>query len=263
MPKETKRTGAPAQQAPQSTTQDWSQTGATGFESVQRADLGIPFLAIIQKGSPQVDKSHKDYATKRIEGAETGDIMNNVSNVVVASPGEPVQFVPCSFQKLWAEWKPRNSGGGMVRAHTSELVLSECTKNDKKQDVLPNGNIVYTTAYFYGIALIDGERVPCVIGMTSSQLKKSRQWLNMMMTMKMVKPGTQDKFTPPMFSHTYLLSTVAESNTEGNWFGWLIQLGQEVKDPVLIAESMDWCKRSMSTQKQLSNSPAEDHADKI
>ena len=257
MAKETKRPGVAPAQTP--TTHDWSQTEATGFENVNKEDLGIPFLTILQKGSPQVDKDHKDYATKGIEGAEVGDIINTVSNTVVASAGEELDFIPCSFQKLFQEWKPRNAGGGMVKSHQSAIILNECQRNEQGQDVLRNGNIVVTTGYFYGIALIDGERLPSIIGMSSTQLKKSKQWLNMMMTLKVAKPdGT--RYTPPMFSHTYKLSSTSEKNEKGSWRGWNIKVGTMVSDPVLIADAMGYAKRATTIQRGLNAPPAEEDA---
>jgi hypothetical protein len=35
--------------------------------------------------------------------------------------------------------------------------------------------------------------------------------------------GKNGLFTPPMFSQVYKLSTVAESNDKGKWFGWEIE----------------------------------------
>ena len=32
--------------------------------------------------------------------------------------------------------------------------------------------------------------------------------------------GTKGLFTPPSYSHVYLVKTVAESNDLGTWFGW-------------------------------------------
>lgn len=262
MAKETKKPGAVTQTATKPIAEyDWSQSSVQGFENVNQEDLGIPFLSIIQKGNPQVDRDHKDYATKKIEGAEVGDIINTIANVVIASAGEPLEFIPCTFQKLWMEWTPRNKGGGLVKTHQSSQILLDCQRNDFGQDVLPNGNLIVTTAYFYGIAIVDYERQTCVIGMSSTQLKKSKQWLNMMMALKLNRSdGT--KYTPPMFSHSYMLSSTPEKNEKGSWRGWLIQMGNVVKDPVLIADAVTYAKRATTMQRQIA-APADEHDDKL
>jgi hypothetical protein len=43
----------------------------------------------------------------------------------------------------------------------------------------------------------------------------------MMQSVKM--PGKNGLFTPPMYSQLYRLSTVAESNDKGKWFGWEVE----------------------------------------
>jgi hypothetical protein len=260
MAKETKKPGAVATPvtAQPTATYDYSAQGASGFENVQREDLGIPFLSILQKGSPQIDTDHEDHESKKIEGCEVGDIINTVSNTVICSAGEEMQFIPCSYQKLFMEWTPREKGGGLIKTHRDANILNECQRNEKGQDVLRNGNIIVTTAYFYGIAIIDGDKMPCVIGLTSTQLKKAKQWLNIATNVKLTSPAGV-KYTPPFYSHTYLLSTTAESNAKGNWRGWVIRLGNIVSDPVLIAESIDYSKRAGSIQKQITApNPAED-----
>jgi hypothetical protein len=255
-----KQTKTASAQAP---VHDWSQSAATGFENVKQEDLGIPFLMILQKGSPQIDRDHPDFETKQIDGSEVGDIINTVTNVVVASAGEPLEVVPCTYQRLYMEWTPREKGGGLVKTHRDANILNECQRNEQGQDVLRNGNLVVTTAYFYCIALIDGERQPVVLGLTSTQLKKAKQWLNMMITMKLAKAdGT--KYTPPAYSHTYKISSVAEHNEKGSWRGWKIELGTMVTDPVLIAESMDYAKRAANQVRAQLNAPAaEENDDKL
>lgn len=245
MAKETKKEG----QTPVPAGFDWSnQQGPTGFENVRPEDKGIPFLAILQKGSPQVDPAHPDYAKQKIENARAGDIFNSLSNMVVAPFGRnPLQFIPCSFEKLYMEWKPRESGGGMVKAHKSAEVLNECKRNEKGQDVLPGGNIVVTTAYFYGLVVADSDTYPAVVGMSSTQLSKSRRWLNLMTSIKL--DGHGGKFTPPSYSHIYHLTTIPESNNKGNWYGWNISVGGILTEPTLIAKAIETSKSSANGQR--------------
>jgi hypothetical protein len=67
----------------------------------------------------------------------------------------------------------------------------------------------------------NGVPEPALITMKSTQLKKSRKWNSMMQSVKM--SGKNGLFTPPMYSQMYMLTTVAESNDKGKWFGWEIQ----------------------------------------
>ena len=207
----------------------FEEDAGLGFESVEQSDLGIPFLNIAQALSPEVDEEHAKY----IEGCKPGMIFNSLTRQVLGGRGEPVLFVPCSFNKAWVEWAPRESGGGFIRQHLSADILAECQRNDKNQDVLESGNVIVTTAYIGGLIIDDeGETSPAVISFTSTQLKKARQWLSVMMSLKL--DGSQGRFTPPMYSHKYNLSTVPEENANGKWYGWKVEIVGLLEQPKVI-----------------------------
>lgn len=248
---------APAQKAPATTPgYDFSNDAGAGYENVRPDDLSIPFLVILQDGSPEVKKTHPDYPVKGIKGATAGHILNTLTKQIY-NPNielDRVEFVPCFYQKLFVEWKPRESGGGIVKSHPDDRLLQNSRKNDKGQDVLPNGNILTTTAYYFGFVLIDGESVRCVLGLSSTQLKKSRQWLSLATSIKF--DGPTGKYTPPLFAHKYSLSTVPENNEKGSWYGWKITMLGRMTDPVLIEEARTVAQQSQKGQMKLAP-PAE------
>jgi hypothetical protein len=236
---------------------DWSQAQVTGFEQTDSSDLGIPFLIILQKGNPEVDKANPQYAQKKIPGAEVGDIANTLSREVVYKyGGDPMIFIPCFHQKAYVEWRPRDTGGGIVNTHLDEGVLQGTKRNEKNQDVLPNGNIIVTTSYFFGIIPGSDDNKKAVISLTSTQLKKSRSWLNVMMNLKFT--GPRGRYTPPMFSHQYAISTDPESNAKGSWMGWKIELGDPVKTMTLIQESQEFAQQIAAGKQRLALPPAQE-----
>jgi hypothetical protein len=223
---------------------DFTDQEMMGFENVTPDDLGIPFLMIIQNNSPERDKT----STKFIKGCDQGMIINTISRQIVGGEGEAVMFIPCSYQKMYVEWRPRTSGGGFVASHKDAAILSKTHRDDMGKDVLDSGNIVVPTAYMFGLRIInedtmDFEKV--VISFTSTQLKKARQWLSTMMSIRLpAKAG--GLYTPPMFSTKYLLSTCNEKNEKGSWFGWKIERGATLKvceKPLMIC-AMDMVKAS-------------------
>jgi hypothetical protein len=64
--------------------------------------------------------------------------------------------------------------------------------------------------------------------MKATQLKISRKWNSMMMSIKL--QGKNGLFTPPTYSHIYNLKTVRMSNDKGQWFGWDVTKVGPVKD---------------------------------
>lgn len=249
--KETKKTAtAPEPQAP---SMDWSQYGATGFENVTSDDLGLPFLVILQSKSPEVDESSAEYETYKIVGAKAGTIINSLSKDILWNPRSempPVQFVPAYYRKLFVEWTPRNRGGGIVRSHSDPSILMETTRNDKNQDVLRNGNLIVTTGYFFGMYLTPEGPVKCVIGMSSTQLKKSKLWLNMATSLKVAGPGGS-RITPPLFSCKYNLTSIPESNEKGSWMGWKIESAGFIQTRELLDQASEFCKQIQVNQQRL------------
>jgi len=252
MVKPTKTPGAdPAKQ--QAAPIDWGQYQATGLEKVSTEDLGIPFLAIVQSGSPEFKKSHKDYKTKGIEDAQEGCIFNTVTRDLLHYPGrDALIFVPCAFEKAYNEWKLRedSGGGGFIRAHSNPAVLNECTRNDRNQDILPNGNQLVTTSVIFGKYSHEGRWEPAIISFVSTQLKKARGWLNMAMAIK------QNGKPLPLFSHKYAITTVPESNANGSWMGWHIEGAGQVTDTALIGDCAEVAKKIVSGARPLLGAPS-------
>lgn len=212
---------------------EWGNYAGQGHENVTQDDLGFPFLAIMQKGSPEVDEDNDKY----VEGLKVGDIIMTTTKKKYGDKTNPVSVVPVGYQKAYVEWTPREKGGGYVGTH-GRTIMTQTTKNDKGQDELENGNIIVTTGYFMVLVYDEDENdwVQAVIAMSSTQLKKSRQWLNVMASHKMDN-GKGGKFLLPMFSHKYNLTSVPESNDKGNWLGWHIEVDEILKEAALVGQA--------------------------
>lgn len=191
------------------------QGGASGFENVKPGDTAVPFIYILQALSPQVKRGHPQF----ISTAKDGFFFNNVTLEVLEPP---IVVIPCFYQKSFVEWMPRDSGGGFVKAHPDESILEGCKKNEKNLDVLPNGNHVIQTAYYFVLNVRkDGKCERSVLSFTRTQLKKSRRWLSQMMSLQLKVAG-KGTFRPPMFSHSYELDTILEQKDKFSWYGFRI-----------------------------------------
>ena len=196
------------------TTSAFEQFAGGGFSEVTTDDLAIPFIRVLAQLSPEVNKRDGKY----IQGAEAGMFLNTVLNK--AYNGEKgILVVPCHYSKRFLEWKPRNSGGGFVGSFSPEEAATMRTvKNDRNEDILPNGNLLVPTMQFFVLFVHDEGVQPSLISMTSTQLKKGRKWLSQMQAL--TAKGKNGSYTLPSFSSMYRLKTVAESNDKGDWFGW-------------------------------------------
>jgi len=183
----------------------------TGLEHVRAKDVLIPRLTILQGLSPQVKPQHALYD----ENARVGQIYD----VALSQIFKEVHILPLHFVTQWLEWAPRASGKGLVAIYEEQPDPSTYTVNEKGKWMKPNGNQIIETAQFFCLNLSAGGR-PCFIPFSSTQLKKSRKWLTYATNEKVVNNGVE--VTPPLFYRSYVLSTVPESNNEGDWMGWKI-----------------------------------------
>jgi hypothetical protein len=213
---------------------DFSGLAGQGLENVTPTDLLIPRLAIIQGLSPQLNRSKAEY----IPGAEQGVIFD-VGTAELFRDG--VLFIPVYYRKDYLEWAPRSSGKGLVTIHSDAAILDQCsTDNERKQPLLPNGNLIQETAQFYGLNLtVDSDGRMSFLPMSSTQLKKAKKWLTLA-TGEKLKRADGSTFVPPLFYRSYFLTAAGESNAQGDWFGWSIARGPTLPELGGEDHGFDW-----------------------
>lgn len=194
----------------------FQQQAGAGLDNVTAADMLVPRLTILQSLSPQLKPRDAAY----IEGAAVGDICDVGTGQIFKGS---ILFLPVYYRKDYLEWAPRSSGGGLVDIHSDPAILDQTQRNEKKQPLLPNGNLIAETAQFYGFNLSAGRQM-CFIPMASTQLKKARKWVTMAAAEKL-RRADGSEFTAPLFYRAYELSTADESNAQGDWSGWKIDRG--------------------------------------
>jgi len=194
-----------------STDVDMSAYAGVGMESADADSYAIPFLAILQSGSPQVKKSDPAH----IKGAEEGMFFNTVTGELMTE----VEVIPCYFKRELLEWTPRSDGGGFRGRH--EVGKEPNYKvNDDGTWILENGNELKDTRQHYVLYQTDtGQWEPALISMGSTQIKKSRKWMTIMNGRRGITPQGAE-FIKPSFSAVYTFTAIAESNDKGSWMGW-------------------------------------------
>ena len=188
--------------------------------SKDAADSALPFLGLLQTGSPQV----KEEDPKYILGAKAGYLLNSASKQVwparAGKSEEGVVVVPCFYTKKWVEWKPNR--GGFVANHYFDISLLKKLSarkvkvvvegKEKEQITLPNDNYLVETAYTFVLA--GGS--PLVIGAASSALGPMRDW---MYARKAKRYRGREL---PSFACQWRLQTVLTTRGENSWYNWKI-----------------------------------------
>ena len=198
---------------------DFSKASGMGTDTIDRGVLGPPFLSIIQKGSPEFDETHKRYQEKKIEGCRPGQVVFEPERVILP---QPILVVPIAQTALYTEWKPNKGGfvGNRSLDITSHPEYKKGTPGSKDQykEYLGQNELVYTITFLI-LFQYKGEWKQGMVAFTATQLKHARVWSKQLLGMKFPdSPNIQ----PPIFAAKWNLSTAAESNQAGGWFGWNI-----------------------------------------
>ncbi len=208
---------------------DFGADAGSGFEGTNKDDFAIPFIAILQALSPQCKRQDGAY----IEGAEEGMILNSVTqNIIDGEAG--IRVIPVAYQRRMTEWALRENGGGFGGEHLPEEAPRIIETDHKNRDILANGNQLVDTRSHFVLILTDQGPIPAIISMSSTQLKKSKRWMSLMQGLRI------DNKPMPMFGNIFQLTTVPESNKEGDWYGWKIVHDSQVADPELYQAAKDF-----------------------
>ena len=168
-------------------------------------------------------------------------------------------FVPVMFREDFIEWAPRESGKGIVQVHSDKSILDKC-------DITSEGkythgeNRVVNTASFFGLytANESKELSKCFISMTGVQWKKARKLLTIANTLKLDRKDGS-KYVPPLWYMGYKFSTQPESNVQGEWYGWSIDMDEPLPKLCkrmnltlsdIVDASVDFSKAIAETQPQ-------------
>ena len=209
---------------------DFGADAGSGFENTNTDDFAIPFLRMLQAGSPQAKRTQPEY----IKGAEEGDMINTVTGRLYKGH-EGVDVIPCAYIHKYNLWAQNREGfRGSVTADEYERMSKHKgtvnTQNGPKEVELDEaGNIITDTREHYVLIVHpDGSFVPALLALASTQLKKSKKWMSLMDAFKL---PTGARY--PMFSKIYKVTPIAESKDDFSWAGYNIEYLKDIDNPVL------------------------------
>lgn len=225
---------------------DYSKASGLGTNTIDRGVLGMPFLNIIQKGSPEFDETHTKHRDKKIEGCRPGNILFEPERAILA---QPVIVVPLAQDTMYTEWKPNK--GGLVGHHSVDIIMSPQYRKGAKgnpqtefKEYLGQNELVYTT-YVALLFKHNDKWKKGMIAFTATQLKYARRWLQTIIQTKL--PDLPDNVEPPIFASSYKLSTFADSNAKGGFYSWQIErdrLLSPTEDQVLLENAFGESRRA-------------------
>jgi len=239
----------------------YTEDSGSGFEETSAESFAIPFLSVLQSGSPQCKKSDGAY----IKGAEEGMLFNSVTGEIFSGE-DGVEVIPCHYSHRYIEWKLREAGGGFVAEYLpNDPIVGSTERDDKNRNMLSNGNQLSDTRNHYVLIRTSNGLTPAIMSLSSSQLKVSKKWMSMMQGQKVKDPSGMYQVAP-MFSNVYKVTTVPQSNDKGSWFGYDFALIGKVVDEGEYIEAKNFnhavksgmtkVERNMETEQPSNTKPA-------
>lgn len=197
---------APVAQAPKALAQSsGTKLAGKGFENLEREDLLIPRIKLLQPLSPEVSGDLEQ---------EAGTIFLNLSN---KNLGKEIMITPIMHYRSRILWTPKDDGGGIDCSAPDAKTPKEtkyatncaaCPKKDwdneakKEKDKQPK-----CTMYENFVVLTGDSTEPVVLSMERSKMKVAKRWYSSMA----LKGGD-------MADHVYKLAVVKEKNSNDEAF---------------------------------------------
>lgn len=184
----------------------YEEHAGAGINELDSSDKSIPFLKIIEKGSPEMEEGI---------GAQPGMLINTATKKLYDS----VRFVPACREHAYVEWVPVDNGGGLVASYPSTAPISVWAKSQRGKVKLKNGNDLVETFYLFGtIVEDDGNAAPAVIAFTSTRIATYKTITNKASAL-MMNGSNGRKFNPPWFAHAWRITTKKETDDKKRtWF---------------------------------------------
>lgn len=191
--------------------------GGAGTENIKSKDVLIPRLVILQGLSPQLNKKKAEY----IDGAEVGDFCNVATGDIFK---EEIIVIPCHWATAYIEWVKGRAGIANNFGDNPD-VLKGTSKNDKFQNILPNGNEIQENAQWYCLLKNGANWERIFFPLKATMLKHSRKWATLTQAENL--QTSAGFWKPPLFWRSWKLSIVDESNDQGDWATFRPEKGEE------------------------------------
>lgn len=228
---------------------DWMKDAGVGFEGADKDSYAVPFLRIIQKGSPQCDETKAEFDP----AVRPGMIINTVTKKIVDPKVENVIFLPCAFSRTFLRWGPRGTDAGGFKGAVSVDAAAEMRERGEVKEMdglllFPNekgelnpkkcDRLTDTRSHFGLVINADGSFSRVVISLSSTQIKKSKGLMALLSEAKIKTP--QGLITPPTWMNRVKITSVAESNEEGNWQGIVFTPDGFLNDGAIYAAAKEF-----------------------
>ena len=221
------------------------EDAGAGMEGTDSSSFAIPFLIVLQKGSPQVDEA----SGVAMPGAKAGMFLSSVTGRLYDGATTGLQLVPAAYQRRFIRWGARGTDaagfkGELTREQVDEMrakgqvkeldnrlyiPAADGTVNEKKSD-----RVADVRSHFCVLVHEDGTYESTLLALGSTQIKKSRTLMSALAAINVRAPDGK-AFTPATYNTMVRLTTIPEQNDKGTWYGVKFDIIGPVTDPMVKA----------------------------
>ena len=233
-------------------TLDFVADSGMGLENIDKSDLALPFLKLLQSGSDETKKKHAKY----VEGAEAGMFYNTVTKKLYNGE-KGIEVIPVFYKMTYPEWAPfERKEGRPISNDRGPSIMANTTQNDRNKNMLDNGNEIIKTANHF--VIINGDRPEkALMTMKSTQLKESRNW-NSLMENEFESAPSGKSVPAPIFSRVYKLNSV-ENSGSFTWHGYKVSMLKKVDDAGLYQMARDFHNSLKNAQSKTAAASTEEN----
>jgi hypothetical protein len=201
---------------------DYGDDKAAGFEGTTATDVALPFLTVLQQGSPEVSGE----ASQKIAGAQAGMLLNSVTQELYDG-AKGIVFQPVAVNHVFVEWRPRTAGGGYVGVHAaSEQMVVDAIADQKANRPTefgkyrtPSNNELVETYYVLGL-IHRSESIDEQINLGGEPVLITFQSTKIQAWKKMTYRLLTFIGRPPLFAHRIRIATFQDKNSKGTFFNF-------------------------------------------
>lgn len=226
------------------------EDSGSGFENQTSEDVAIPFISLLQPGSPEVQGEEAVAKAGMLINKTTGDVI---------SGKEGVSFVPAYTEHLMVEWTPREKGGGIVARHAIDSDLAKRVRETQPfgEYKTESGNDLVETYYCYGVALdAEANGYPAVLSFSSTMIRAYKGWMFRARSVVVALPDGRKLTKLPLFSHGYRLRTERQEKNGHTWYTPVIGFAGENAEASRLPPSSDLYQMAKGVKEAISSGMA-------
>lgn len=214
--------------------EDLLADAGSGLEEVGAEDIAVPYISILQGQSKLLKDPDFD--------GRQGQFVHTITRECFDGQ-KGIDVIPCHFRRFWREITKDAQNPKFIAEHPANWPLARDATFDSelRRHVCHDGTHANQVMRFYVLLVSPVTKPqPACLTFKGSQIKVAKSWNSMLsvQTWKLPVTGPDGKteereVQAPTFASLWNLSTTAQSNDDGDWYGYRLT-SRGMLDPIAV-----------------------------